>query len=294
MHSTRLAALAAGIALALTGSAAAHATATSPVQVKIYLENNNHNPGTVTADCKPTGPMLHTALFNDAIGANVIETAKIYREDTGAVVFGPVDVPIGGHVAVDMPYLNGVTFNAVAVPKGDPWPATVADLLARLSAKPPTADNSQLFPSGYPAMPADCPIPVPPNPCGQHSGNDLAAIKCPPCPEPDVKADVVAVPTCVPSSEPSSKPSTKPSTSASTSASSTASPAPTTPTASLSSGATATSAVPSPTGTATATSTTGLAHTGATWVPFAIGALLLLAAGLGFLAWSRRAATGRH
>ena len=156
----KLIAVAALATAPLAAASTAYATPTTPVQVRIYLENANHNPGAVTADCDRGKPVLHTALFNDAIGANVVETAEIFREDTGAKVFGPVDVPIGGNVPVAMPYLPGVTFDAVAIPKGDPWPATTADLVARLSAHPPTADNSQLLPSGYPAAPAGCPVPT--------------------------------------------------------------------------------------------------------------------------------------
>src|SRR5258708_5367679 len=89
---------------AFLGGGVAQAIATVPVQVKIYLENNNHNAGSVTTSCGASGPLLHTAVFNDAIGANVAETVKIYREDGGnanaanwPVVCGPRNVPIGGH-----------------------------------------------------------------------------------------------------------------------------------------------------------------------------------------------------
>jgi hypothetical protein len=275
--------------------------------VKIYLENNNHNQGTVTADCGKGGPVLHTALFNDAIGANTVETAKIYREDGGAanaanwpVIWGPVNVPIGGHVAVDLPYVTGTSYNAVAIPAGDPWPATLADIVARLNAKPPTADNSQLLPSGYPAAPVDCPLPKPPNPCDTKPVSIDAAVvvpTCPPCPTPETKDAALAkvVPTCVPKTEPSTEPSgtptSKPTTSASPSTSTSASTTPggTLPTSSAPV-ATAASGTPTPTGSASPTAVTpALAHTGASVVPFAIGAFALVAAGGGFLAYSRRA-----
>jgi hypothetical protein len=288
----RLAAIVAGIVLSFAGTAAAHATPALPVQVKIYLENNNHNPGTVTADCGLHGAVLHTALFNDAVGANVVETARIYREDTGAVVFGPVDVAIGGHVAVDMPYLPGVTFNAYAVPKGDPWPATQADAIARLSANPPTADNSQLFPSGYPADPK-CPPPLP-NPCDvKPAGIDLKVLPtCPPCPTTELTdaAAIAVVPTCVPATKPSTEPShtrtsSKPGAS-SPGTTTSSSPAATSPVSTTSSPP----PPPSPTGTApTAMASPPLAHTGATVVPVAIGALVLLAAGGAFVVATRRA-----
>lgn len=308
MINFRLATIAAGMLLAFTGAAAAHAdpdttatTSAAPVQVRIYLENDNHNPGTVTVSCGKDGPVLHTALFNDAVGANVVETAKIYREDGGPanaanwpVVYGPVDVPIGGHVNVDLPYVAGTSYNAVAIPKGDPWPATLADIVARLSAKPPTADNSQLFPSGYPTASADCPLPKPPNPCEPKPvGDDLAVVAtptCPPCPGPDVKSDIaVVVPTCVPTSEPTSKPSTEPSTKPSTSTSAPASTVSTTPGGQLPVATSTAGGTPSPTGSTTAVVTTPLAHTGASVAPYAAGAVLLLAAGGGFLVVSRRA-----
>jgi hypothetical protein len=295
MIRTRLAAVAAVVLLAFSGAAAANATVA--IQVKIYLENNNGNPGTVTVSCGPAGPVLHTALFNDAIGANTVETAKIYREDTGAVVFGPVDVPINGHVNVDMPYLAGVAFNAYAVPKGDPWPTTTADALARLAAKPPTADNSQLFPSGYPAAPVDCKVPPPPNPCVTHPVLDAVAAvvpTCPPCPTPDVKAAAVVMPTptcTTPPTEPSTEPSTKPSSKPSSRASSATTSSATTSSSSPSTGASSTTGqpAPTPTGSAATTATGGLAHTGATVLPYAAGALVLLAAGGGFVVYTRRA-----
>lgn len=304
MIRSKLAAIAAGTMLAFTGTAAAHAGPDAPVQVKIYLENNNHNPGTVTADCGPHGAVLHTTLFNDAIGANVVETAVVYAEPAnpaaglGTIVAGPVDVPIAGHINVALPYQAGLTFDAVAVAKGDPLPTSIADLIARLTAKPPTADNSQLLPSGYPADPK-CPPPVP-NPCDPKPGGvDLkVAATCPPCPESDVKdmkdSAIVVHPTCVPATEPSKEPSHTP-TSSKPSSSVPSSSAPTS-TASTATASGSVSATPSPTGTPAASatptptaSTSGLAHTGASVVPFVGLAVLLLAAGVGTVAYSRRA-----
>ena len=303
MIRSKFAAVAAGTILAFTLTAAVtapvHATqvSTQPVQVKIYLENNNHNPGTVTADCGPAGALLHTALFNDAIGANTIETAVVYAEPAnpaaglGTLVFGPVDVPIAGHTAVTIPFQAGVTYDAVAVAKGDPLPTSSADLVTRLQAKPPTADNSQLFPSGYPADPK-CPPPVP-NPCDHKpAGIDAKVVPtCPPCPAPELTdaAAIAVVPTCVPATEPGTEPShartsSKPSSS-SPGPTTSSSPSPTTPVA-----ATTSSPQPTPTGTPTTSSAAPpLAHTGTTVVPLAIGAFVLLAAGGTFVVFARRA-----
>jgi hypothetical protein len=293
---SRLAAIAAGILLAFAGTAAAHAdpgtvtTAPFVSHPAIYASNNGHNPGTLTITCDSNVLTIHTILWADA--ANIDQAVRVYREDTNAVVFGPVAIAAGGHLAASFPFVAGLAYDAVAVPTVDPWPTTTADLIGRLSAHPPTADNSQLLPSMMPTAPTGCV--APPNPCAAHTGNELTAVAtCPPCPtgEPGDKAAVV--PTCIPvTTTPSHTPtSTKPSTTGSTSSSSSATTTaggqtPTTGASSVPSG----QGTPSPSGTAAlVVTTTALAHTGASVLPVGIAAVGLLAAGGGFVFYSRRA-----
>ena len=292
MIRTRLAAIAAGILLACVGTTAAHAS-TQVNHPSIYMSNNGHNPGTLTISCDDHVLTVHTVLWADL--SNEDQTVKVYREDTNAVVFGPVDILAGGHTPATFPYIAGIAYNAVAIPTVDPWPTTVADLIGRLSASPPTADNSQLLPSMMPTPPTGC---LPPNPCRTPALDAVAVTPtCPPCPTPEMRDAVVApVPTCIPvTSEPSHKPtSTKPPTTT-PSTRTTSSPATSTSTPATGSPS-PTSSQPAPTPTPTPTSgptsaaaTPPLAHTGASVAPYAIGAVMLLAAGSGFVAYSRRA-----
>jgi hypothetical protein len=292
MIRTRLAAIAAGIVLVFTGAAAANAS-TQVAHPSIYMSNNGHNPGTLTVTCDNNALTVHTILWADL--ANIDQTVKVYREDTNALVFGPVAIPAGGHVPAAFPFVPGIAYDAIAVPTVDPWPTTTADLIARLSAKPPTADNSQLLPSMMPTPPTGC-VPPPPNPCEIKPVLDAVVVvqTCPPCPKPEVKdaAIAVVVPTCVPeTSEPSHKPTTSkpPTSSSSSSATSSATTSVSTPVSS-SLGVTTSQATPTPTGSATPTPTSpALAHTGASVAPFAVGALVLLAGGGAFVVYARRA-----
>lgn len=287
--------LAALAAVTASGPAAhANTTATPPVQVRIYLENDNHNPGTVTVTCGEGGPVLHTALFNDAVGADTPETAKVYREDGGAanaanwpVVLGPVNIPVGGHVNVNLPYVPGTSYNAVAVPEGDPWPATLTDLIGRLSAHPPTADNSQLLPSGYPAIAPECPTPTPtttaptttPAPCATVTPvriADAVVLPTPTCPTTDSE----------PSRTPTTRAATTPPTSAATTTAST--PAGTLPPVS----STTLLGAPVSSDTTTALATVALAHTGSSAVPVAIAAVILLGAGGALVRHAKKKARG--
>jgi len=273
---------AAALALALALLfAAPGANAAAVVHLGVYLENNNHNPGTVTVSCGQSGPVLHTALFNDHPGNNVAETAVIYREPAnpssglGVQVFGPVDIPLGGSVPVTLPYIPGAAWNAIAVAKGDPLPATLSDLIARLVASPPTADNSQLLPSGYPSKgPADCPTPTPTpttSTTGPNCDNGDKSEVCPTgTPTPTPSKTQSATPSATTSGTPSATPSTTfggqqlPVASPTT---------PTTPAPSVPSGPT-------------------LAHTGSSAVPLAVAALAALVSG-GLLVWASRRSRSR-
>jgi hypothetical protein len=303
MIRTRLAAIAASILLAFTGTAAAHAdpgttvtTAPFVSHPAIYASNNGHNPGTLTITCDSNVLTIHTILWADA--ANIDQTVRVYREDTNAVVFGPVAIAAGGHLAASFPFVAGIAYDAVAVPTVDPWPAATADLIGRLSAHPPTADNSQLLPSMMPTVPTGCV--APPNPCAAHTGNELTAVAtCPPCPtgEPGDKAAVV--PTCIPvtTTAAHTPAPTKPSTTGSTSSSSSATTAASgqTPTAGTSSAPSGQGA-PSPSGTAAlVVTTTALAHTGASVAPLAAGALAAILGGGALVLYGRRLRkAGRH
>jgi LPXTG-motif cell wall-anchored protein len=280
--------------LAATGTAYATPIVPAPVRVAIYLANHNLSPLDVSTSCAG----VQTKLYNDHAGNNRVETAEVFIEPAnfmsglGTLVVGPVDVPLMGSVNVTLPYVPGATYNAIAVAKGDPLPVSVNDLIARMQANPPTADNSQLLVSGEGPLPVDCPTPTPkptptlPKPCDS---------------KPPVKSDaVVVVPSCKPTStkpEPTGTPSTTKPTTPGTSEPTTA----VSTTTGVTPSGTASSAT-TVTGTTAAVTTLGattpagqaLAHTGSDTVALGAAAALLVALGTIAVVSVRRKKAGSH
>lgn len=296
----KLAAVAVGVALALAGGTA-HATTPKTV-VRVYLANDTRNPNLVTTTCTGGKPTVNTVVFNDNPAATGPEIVQIYKE-VGAlsnypnwpVVVGPYLIPLGHGLHVALPY--GPTYNAVAIPAGnDPktgkpytFPKTPNDFFTMAIAG--TADNSQLFPPNsppqlttyeYPAAPIDCTQPTgtpTTSPTTKNCDNGSPDETCPsPCPTvttpPVLKA--VTVPTCPPTSTSSTQPST--------------SSPPTVPNSNTAPPTGTQTFTPLPSSSSTSPSPTGptLAHTGASVVPLATGAVLLGAAGVGLVVGSRR------
>ena len=153
---------------------------------------------------------------------------------------------------------------------------------------PPT--TSHPGPCDHPTLTRDaavlptCP-PTTPHPCVTITIVRDASVRptCPPstppphpCGTPTLVKDELVHPTCPPSTTPSTTPSTSPSSVPSTTPSVTpTTPKPTTPVAS-----------------ATTPSTPTLAHTGASVVPFAVGAAVLGAAGGGLVLYTRKQRAG--
>ncbi len=288
MRKARLAALTAGTILTLSSQGIAHATTSIPYpeptpHVGIYLGSTFRT--TVTVDCNTGGTkMVHTALYNDHFvpaALNTPELVKIYRESGSPgvnfsnwkLVWGGPDgtiVPPNQPVPVTLPY--GPAYMAVAVAQGDNF----NNLSAKLTANPPTSDNSQLFPSGtqgqdkyeYPASTLECPHPKPtpskaPTPTTTTSPNCDGGDPSEDCPTTRPSATLTSTTsTSTASSQPSTSGSVQP---------------------------------PLPPGTPSPSAAqTGpvLAHTGSSAVPFALSGLVALILG-GLLLLYTRGLKGR-
>lgn len=320
MRKLRAVAVALGIALGLM-TQSAHAAETTP-HVGIYLGSTFRT--TVTVNCVDGLKQVHTALYDDHFVPSTLNTperVKIYRvtglpgidfanwQQVWGDVNGTVIQP-NTPVPVTIPY--GPTYMAVAVAEGDNF----SDFWTKLSAKPPTADNSMLFPPGtvgkekyqYPDSPGDCQVPPPPNPCDvKPPVKSITApvnLPCPPCPTKTTTPPLTIKAPPAPNGTATSKndepdcdkddpctpcptPTTTPPTSTSSSPSSTPTTVPTTqPT-----DPTGTTTMPTtlrPSASSTPSGPT-LAHTGASVAVPATGALLLLAVGAGLFFYARTA-----
>lgn len=278
----------------------AHATTNV---VRIYMANTDRSPQSVSANCDGwQHPFLHTTLFNDQVGNYPVERVKIVREDTNAIVFGPVDVSLNVPYAVNMPYLPGVAFNAIAVPQGFAFPTNLAEYSALAAAH--EVDNSQLFAPGtghdkfaYPALPVNC---LPPKPTPTPTPSTTTSHNC------DNGSPDEVCPTTTSSSPKPSGSSSSPSgtpTPTKTVPSPCSSevmavlvlpgcPTPTsTPKPTPTLATTPTKPVPVPSASTTSTGP-ALAHTGASVVPFVIGAGVLGAAGVGLVYYARKRQAG--
>lgn len=276
-----------GATLALTGGVA-HAATQDTTQVLVTMT------GTSTT-CDGTNAIIHATLHNPATAD---ETAVVYLEPiAGGNTLGvpvtnvqpspsPVTVPKGGHLDITLPYENGnAVFMAVAVAQGGTMPTTDQELVSQRNAG--TAAFSEMFPADstrtnkYPAAPAAC-TPPPQTACPPGWPINPYPIEDPACiPHTTTAATVTATVTAtkkiyVPGPT-VTKTNVKTVTSAVTSTVTTTAPGSTTTT-------TVTGGGPFPGAEATDSTTpvadARLAHTGASTVPLATVAVLLLLCGM--------------